>query len=77
MIARQMRPVLCHQVSGRFFGQQRAGQAVTQVDDMVNAALLEIRHHGLQRQQIAVNIRDNGNTQGNSFLTPVEHAIVF
>src|SRR6218665_539820 len=58
MIARQYEPTRCHEIARRLTRHQRPGQVVAQADDAVDLAARDVRNHGLQRWQVAMNVGD-------------------
>ncbi len=66
MIAADGRQIELHQAIGGFPRQQRPGEDVAQIDDEIDAAPVDVGKHCLQRQQIAMNVRDGGDFQASA-----------
>jgi hypothetical protein len=61
MVARQCRPSEFHQPVTGFGWPQGAGEAIAEVDDLIDMAAGDVGQHGFQRRQIAMNVRNGGD----------------
>jgi len=56
MVAGERRAAQLDQSVGGFSRPQGAGQAIPQIDDLIDVEVPDVGHHRLQRRQIAVNV---------------------
>ena len=61
MVAGEMNPVLRHQELRSLQWPQRTREAVTQIDDGVDAAAADVLDHRFERGKISMNVRDDGD----------------
>ena len=60
MVARHMQPRPLAQANSSLLRQQRAAQAVAQVDHRINFTSAQIGNDGFQGRQVPVDLRDQG-----------------